>query len=475
MNLARSSLKLFTARTASSVVQFAGLAYFARVLGASPMGVFFLFQALLGMLAIPADFGLRSAVEKRISEGEAPGRYLSSAVLLKFAPTAVIVAGVLLSRPLVNDYLGAELATLLAVAIVIQDAAKFAIVVLKGELRVGETAVLQVARQATWVTVSVVLVTLGFGPASLVYGLLAGFGVVLVWGWYKVSLVPSRPSLRHARSLFDYGKHNVVSSVGGYFYNWMDVALIGLFLTQSHVGAYEMAWRVTSVVLLLSRSIASSIFPQVSQWSAEDAREQIEALLPEALTPSLILVIPAFFGTVLLSKEILGLVFGPEYTIATLALVVLMFDQVVEGGQVIFGRSLQAVNRPDLAARATVVGVVLNLVLNLVLIDQFGITGAAVATMVASLVSGLLLHTFYLSRLVSIRVPYRELGGCVLAAVGMTLLLYVITSKVAVDSVLTLVLVIAGGAVSYGAFLFVFPAIRRKVLSASRALLGTRT
>lgn len=69
--------------------------------------------------------------------------------------------------------------------------------------------------------------------------------------------------------------------------------------------------------------------------------------------------------------------------------------QVKEAGQVVFGRSLQAVNRPDLAARATIVGVALNLVLNVVLVWEFGITGAAVATMVASLVSGLLLH--YLS------------------------------------------------------------------------------
>lgn len=475
MNLARSSLKLFGANTASSAIQFLGLAYFARVLGPSPMGVFFLFQALLGMLAIPADFGLRGAVEKRISEGGARGRYLSGAVLMKVAPTAVIVAAILLFEPLVNDYLGADLAVLLAAAIVLQELAKLAVAVLKGELRVGETAVLRVARQATWLVVSVVLVTRGFGPVALVYGLLAGLGVVLVWGWYKVSVVPSRPSRRDARSLFDYGKHNVVSSIGGYFYNWMDVAIIGLFLTQSHVGAYEMAWRVTSVVILLSRSIATSIFPQVSQWSAGDAHEKIEALLPEALTPSLILVVPAFFGTLLLAEEILGLVFGPEYTIAALALVILMFDQVTEGGQIILGRALQAVDRPDLAARATLVSVGLNLVLNVALVVEFGITGAAVATMVSSLVGGLALHALYLSRLITIEVPYREIGGCVGAAVGMALLLRAVIPIVVVDGLPELVAVIVAGVATYAVGLLVFPAIRRKVLSQSRALLGART
>lgn len=471
MNLARSSLKLFVARISSAGIQFLGITYFAREIGAASMGVFFLFEALLGMLAIPANFGLRGAVEKRISEGEDQGTFLSSAITLKIAPIIAIILAILLLQPVINEYLGAEIAVLLAAALALQEAAQLSLSVLKGELRVGETAILQAARQVTWVGVGVVLVTQGFGAVGLVYGLLAGLGVILVWGWYKVSVTPSRPTREHTRSLFDYGKYNVVSSIGGYFYNWMDVAIIGLFLTQAHVGAYEIAWRITTVVILLSRSIATAIFPQISEWSAAGAREQIEGLLPEVLTPSLILVIPAFFGTVLYSRSILGLVFGPEYTIAWLALIVLMFDQITEAGQVVLGRSLQAVNRPDLAARATVVGVILNLVLNIILVMRFGITGAAVATMVASLISGLIMHAFYLSRVISIKIPYRELGGSLLSAIIMTLILLVTKEFVAVNSIVKLVLVVLIGVSTYGVSLLAFPSLRTKMIAHSNRLL----
>jgi O-antigen/teichoic acid export membrane protein len=475
MDLARSSLKLFAANIGSAVIQFLGIAYFARILGPSEMGVFFLFQALLGMLAIPADFGLRGAVEKRISQGESRGTFLSSAVLLKLAPIIAIVAAILLFRTLINNYLGANLAILLALAIILQEIAQLSVVVLKGELRVDETAVLQVARHGAWLGVGAALVSQGFGAIALIYGLLAGLSIVFIWGWYKVSVIPSHPSRQHARSLFNYGKHNVVSSLGGYFYSWMDITIIGLFLTQAHVGAYEIAWRVASVVILLSRSIATAIFPQVSEWSANDAHDQIEDLLPEVLTPSLILVIPAFFGTMLLSEEILELVFGTEYTMAALALIILMFDQVTEAGQVVLGRSLQAVNRPDLAARATVIGVVLNLVLNLVLITRFGITGAAVATMVASLISGLILHTLYLSRVISLRIPFRELFGCVLAGVVMSLLLQVVRSIMIIDSIVNLSAIIALGATIYGGALLIFPSTRTKVINHSQSILRGRT
>jgi len=475
MNLARSSLKLFAANITGSVLQFLGIAYFARVLGPSPMGVFFLFQALLGIFAIPADFGIRGAVEKRISEGSSQGTFLSSAIVLKLIPISAITLGILLLQPWINNYLGAELAILLAIALILQEAAQLSIVVLKAELRVGETAVLQVARQATWLGVGGIFVNRGLGALALIYGLLAGLFLVLIWGWYKVSVVPNHPSREHARSLYNYGKYNVVSSIGGYFYSWMDVAIIGLFLTQAHVGAYEVAWRVTTIVILLSRSIATAVFPQFSEWSGEGAKDRIEDLIPQVLTPSLILVIPAFFGTLLFSKEILGLVFGTEYTIAWLALIILMFDQVTEAPQVVFGRSLQAIDRPDLAARATIVGVMLNLILNIVLVWKFGITGAAIATMIASLISGLLLHWIYLSRHLSVKIPYSELFACVLAAVSMTLLLVPVRWLISVNSLIELLFVISLGATIYTVSILLFPSLRSTILSQYQRILRGQT
>ncbi|MFB6187766.1 MAG: polysaccharide biosynthesis C-terminal domain-containing protein, partial [Halobacteriaceae archaeon] len=125
--------------------------------------------------------------------------------------------------------------------------------------------------------------------------------------------------------------------------------------------------------------------------------------------------------------------------------------------------SLQAVDRPDLAARATIVGVVLNLVLNIVLVWEFGITGAAVATMVASLISGLLLHSYYLSRLVSIHIPYRELVGCVLASTTMGLILLLVRRWVTVNTIVELAFIVLVGVATYGISLFALPSFRRKL------------
>ncbi|WP_136592344.1 flippase [Salinigranum halophilum] len=473
MNLARSSLKLFAANVTSAGVQFLGITLFARELGASQMGVFFLFQALLGMLAVPADFGIRGAVEKRISEGEARGVFLSSALALKSAPLVVIVGGILLLGPFINDYVGAEVAVLLAGAIILQELAQLSVVVLKGELRVGETAVLRVAQQVTWVGGGLLLIRYGLRAEAMIYSLLAGLGVMMAWGWYKSSVSLGRPSVERARSLFDYSKYNVVSSVGGYFYSWMDVAIIGLFLTQADVGAYEVAWRVAAVTILFSRAISATMFPQISAWDSSGVQENIERVLPKLITPSLLLVIPAFFGTLLYSNEILGFVFGGEYTIAAIPLMILMLDKITEAVQVVFGRALQAVNRPDLAARATTVGVLLNLVLNFLLIRQFGLIGAAVATTVASLVGGVVLHGYYLSQIIELRVPYNEIASSVVAAVAMLVVLLLLNQEIlAVNRLSDLMISITSGAIVYALFVVLAPPLQPLIKGHYRNLIS---
>ena len=467
MNIAKSSLKLFGANIIGAAIQFVGITYFARELGAASVGVFFLFEALLGMLAIPADFGLRGALEKRVSEGESRGAFLSSTVALKVLPVSIILLGIFLGEPYINDYLGANVALLLGLAIVLQEVSQLSLAVLRGELRVGETAVLRVVRQGTWFLVSFLLINQGYGSSSLIYGLITGLVLMSLCGWFKCSVTPGRPTWEHARSLFRYGRFNFISSIGGYFYNWMDIAILGLFLTQAHVGAYEIAWRVSAIVMLLSRAIAKSAFPEVSRLDANDDQGRIEDIVRDTITPSMVLVIPSMVGAAILSRDILRLVFGPEFTIAWVVLIILMSEKLFQSVHIILGRALQGINRPDLAAYATVVSVVANLVLNVVLIYQFGLVGAAFATTL-SFILNTTLHGYYLSKFIKVEFPIKELSWLSISAIGMGIALWFIWVYVSIDSLIELVSVIVICAVLYFVFAVMYKPFRKKMIDQIR-------
>ncbi|RLM50041.1 flippase [Halorubrum sp. Atlit-28R] len=449
VNVSRSALKVFISDFGSNILGFILLIFLTRTLDAGVLGSFFLFQALLGLLAIPVDFGIRSAVTKRMSEGESASDLVSTAILLKLLPLIAISGLLLLFRHRVSEYLGASLVSLLILALFLQEAAKFSLNVIKGELRVGDIAIPSFAQQSTFVGLAVIFVFLDFGVSGVVYALIAGYVSMLIWGVHRMSIVPGNWSWSAARSLWDYAKYASVSMVSGFLYNWMDLAIIGLFLSQADVSIYEVSWRLTTIVMLLGQAMAVSVFPKVSQLDAGGNNDRIEDLIPKAISPVIFLVIPAFFGTLLLSQDMLGVVFGQEYSAGWLVLVILMGEKVIQTIHVIIGRALQGIDKPRLAANSSVIAIILNVVLNLIFVWWFGLIGAAIATLLSFTVNTAL-HAYYLSKFVRITLPFREIFWAIVASFVMAAGLLVMNTVIKIDSIVTLSGFIIMGILLYG-------------------------
>jgi len=86
----RWTFRLFLSKGGNAILYFLGLAYFSRHLTPDEMGAFVLFLAVLGISSIPADFGIKGALEKRLSEGTDPEKTLGSALAFKAVTLAVV-------------------------------------------------------------------------------------------------------------------------------------------------------------------------------------------------------------------------------------------------------------------------------------------------------------------------------------------------------------------------------------------------
>ncbi|MFC5970983.1 polysaccharide biosynthesis C-terminal domain-containing protein [Halomarina salina] len=469
MSVSRSSLKLFAGSVGTTLMTFLALAYFARELGSAQLGVFFLFQAALSMLVMGADLGIGTAVEKRISAGEGMSVFWSGAALVA-GLAGTLALGVVLLRGVVSGYLGADLALLLAVALTLMAARRLLDAALRGSLRAGELAGLSVLRLGVQYGLAAALVWNGMDVYALVFGLLAGLAAANSWAVVKLRPAFARPTRSDARSLLGYAKYNAIPSVGLEVHNWMDVLIIGVFLTQSDVGAYEIAWRVAGVTTLLAGSIGVAIMPQASAWDAEGSTDRVGELVSAAFTPALVFVLPAVAGVAVLGEDILGLLFGPEFTSASLVLVVLVAGKTPEAVQMVVGRTLLGLDRPDLVARATVVSLVCNLLLNVTLVLWLGLVGAALATTLSFTV-GTALRVHYLGTFVPLSIPLDELVWCGVAAAVMGGVLAVLHGFVVVQSLTVLVGFVVLGAVIYGLLVLAHGSLRGTLFGYVRSFL----
>jgi len=464
MNLARKGTQVAVTRGVSSLVLFGGLAVYARELSPAVMGSFFVFRVVVDFFGLLTDFGLSGATEKRISEDRIPaGEVLGTALLLKLLLLSVAVAATFALRDVLRNYIGFDVAIPLVVALTLKESSWLFVHAMRGQLRIGETVAFELVRHVVWIATGVTLVLAGFQFSGVLYGYLAGMGALFVLAVFRSSIRFGRPSIDQARSLLDFSKHNFVSEMGGYVYGWLDVAMIGFFLSQRDVGLYEYAWRVTVPMLIVGDTITTMLFPVISQWSAEEQTKEIEEAISGSLGAALYLAIPTIFGAIAVGEQILRHLFADPYAAASLVLVVLTVEKAFQVVRNVFGPALHGLDRPDLTARATALTLLVNVALNVLLIPRFGILGAAVATM-GSVVTSTLLHGAYLSAEVDIDVPLRPLFWFTASGAVMSACLLGLQSVVAIDS-----LEIVSGAVALGAVIYLMltvaiPDIREDIL-----------
>jgi len=463
MSISRTSTIEFGTRVGRALIMVAMLAVFIRLVGADSFGVFVLYQAVLATAAIVVDAGIGSAVQKRITE-DATASVMATSIALKLALLTVFSIPVLLGAEFLNGYFGAAIAFYVLPGVAVQQLGRLGLHGLRGELRVAEAAIIQFIGEMLILVSGVAFALLGHGLEGLLWAFLLGWGVIVAVAFLRLEFGIARLSLDTARSLLSFSKYSFVSSVAGPMsYSWVDTIIIGALLSPQAIAAYETAWRVASAVVLLSQSIATALFPQVSKWAKADKLHQLEKLFPDAVTFSLLPVIPAIVGAWLINERLLAIVFSPETVIAGAALVVLLVGKIPEAINNIAGRSLYGLDAPEWPALGSTLQILVNVPLNVILVLEVGLVGAALATTLAFLCSASV-NTWALSKKISVTIQGRELGSLLVASGIMGGVLLVSLSVLPVAGIPSLLATIAIGIITYGLVLTGTP-VRHKMVS----------
>jgi O-antigen/teichoic acid export membrane protein len=256
----------------------------------------------------------------------------------------------------------------------------------------------------------------------MLVGYAGGTLVAGVIGAVSVSTRFRRPQVEHFRNLFDFAKFSWLGNLSGRSFNDIDVFVLGALVSPALVGVYAIAWNITQFIGTFGSSIRQSTFPELSNASVEERTEAVTDIVSDALAYSGLVAIPGFFGSVVLADRLLTL-YGDEFTQGAAVLALLMLSMLVWDYMNQLVNTLNAIDRPDRSFRVNLMFIAVNLTLNVALVLTFGWVGAAIATLLATLI-GLVLAFYYLSSLVNFAVPTRETGKQVAAAAVMAVVVY---------------------------------------------------
>lgn len=425
MNIGQTSVVYFLSRIVATAFGFLSTIYFARILGADVLGVYYLVVGLVAWLSIVGHIGFSKAISKRISEGVEQGEFVAAGVFIIAIMFALITAALFVARPYVNDYIGASTTLYVSLFLLATLANSTISSVLTGLGLVHIDGALTTVKTAGRSVFQIGAVLLGFKLVGLFLGYLMGYLVAITIGLYFVLQRLDRlslPSRRHFQSLTDFAKFSWIGSLRSKMFSFTDIIVLGFFVPSSLIGIYSIAWNISEFLIIFSTAISTTLFPKLSELSANEGTGAVRNLVEDSLAYAGLFLIPGIVGGAILGRRILR-IYGGEFTQGATILVILIVANFVMSYQNQILNTLDAINRPDLSFRVNGVFAIVNVVLNVALIPLFSWIGAAFATTLSVAIS-LLLGYYYLDTVITFSVPYAEFARQWVAALVMGTVVY---------------------------------------------------
>ncbi|MEE9208399.1 MAG: flippase [Gemmatimonadota bacterium] len=158
-----------------------------------------------------------------------------------------------------------------------------------------------------------------------------------------------------------------------------DIIMLGALLGSAEVGIYVPATRVAVLASFGLYAANTIVAPMISELFGSGRMDELQRLVRLTTRGVTAFTVPVALGLLLTGRWILEL-FGPEFGVGYVALVILMAGQIVQASAGPVGYLMTMTRYERQAAAILAVAAVANIVLNALLIPIWGRNGAAVAT-----------------------------------------------------------------------------------------------
>ena len=406
-------------RASLGVLNIAVAMVLTRLLSPADFGFYTVFAQIMAVGAMIQSFGMQAGVTKLAGVAGGIGawdraRDLFQATMKLYAITAIgtttlflllwpVLEAQLFARPL-----GWIIGGLMALVILTRAAEEIGAAYLRGVGRTRAGALLLSApREAIVFAVAfAVLLTSGSFDVRDTVEIYAAASALIA---LVALLVCLRFTARHSggpaiaepfgmRQLAILSAPILIHSAGALVLKATDVWILSLYRPAEDVAFYGAAARVTNLVLF-ALSVINIALPQLlASLHAQARREDFERLARTAATWSTVVSLPLFVIVLFFAEPIMVILFGEPYRSGATVLVILAAGQTVSAVVGSPGMMLQMTGHQRLLSTLTLGALVVNVVANVMVVEDYGMIG--VATVTACTITGrMALHTWFAWRL----------------------------------------------------------------------------
>ncbi len=381
---------------ASRLIKALLIIYVARALGSYGYGVFSYVVGLAAFFTTFQDIGITGTLTREGSKNpERLGSYISASLAIKIVLLFISLALVLFVTPLfLNIPEAVALLPIAGLLIVFDSLRDFNTGIIRAEEKMQVEALIAVFTNIAITALGILFIVLDVSSKSLLIGYTLGSlaGTLMSFWIFR----------HHFRNLLEKFDKKLIGPIireawpfalTGVFGSLMitvDTIMLGWLRGASDVGFYSAAQRPVQLLYLIPTFLAASVFPVLSRLAHAD-NDKFRAVFEKTLKSLFLLAIPIAIGGVLLSDQIIILLFGEPFRPAIISFALLITTVIIVFPSYVMTNSIFAYNSQSFFMKSVSVGFIINAILDYILIPHYGGPGSALATIVSQIIMNLFL------------------------------------------------------------------------------------
>ncbi|GAB6136518.1 flippase [Thermococcus prieurii] len=395
----------------SAVFGFLVRALVGRIYGPSQYGTYNLAFTVFNITLIVVMLGFPMGIQRQISyfltkRPKDTGILVSTAlaIILGTSLTGLILLEA--TRGIIPRYIGggpstdrlllSQLIGILALSLPLSASFNVLISVSQGFKRVREYVFYgkMLVPVLYFISAGLVAVVFRAGISKVVtaYVLVQLTGLILISrDLLKAGILPKQPafSAKIGRILVTFSAPLVLSNIVWFIMTWTDTLMLGHYYGSTVVGIYNAASPLARFIPVFLVAFTVIYSPIATMLYAQGKKDEINKLYLSITKWVFLLTFPLFILLFAYPVAVLRELFGLKYVEAQVSLVILsvgfMFHSLLGPN----GLTLVAIGYPKKEMIGNIIGALLNVVLNIILIPQYGMTGASIATAVSYIISSM--------------------------------------------------------------------------------------
>jgi len=467
----RGAMYVFVNTIIASLIAYVTRMALARNMAPDEFGLFFSVWTFVAFFLFFTDLGLAQALAKFIAEFKASEDlhkvktsivsttiflFVNSAVLgLALYASSNFLADNYFKNPYAADLLKLFFIYVLARAVVIAMRNTF-----MGLQKMFTYSLFESVKNIATLIIIFVLFQLGYGIFTPMYAYIGGWIVLIII--FAIPFIKSFP-LKHkiqnltgmTKKLFLFGIPLVFTGIGERVVGYISTIMLTYFATLTEVGIYNVVFPSALIFMFFSNSIGTIALPMTSELWAKKDKKRISDGLGLFYKYAFLITIPFIFAIFIFAKMFITLFFGEAYATGALAFQILLIGVLFFIVAQINNSVLAGIGKPREITKNIIVAALTNIVLNLILIPNYGMNGAAIST-AASYVIVLVLSTLKIRKFVGIHVPWQNWVKTFGLGLIFALAVYFTSDFIVANKWLELVLSVGVGLVIYAAFVLIF-------------------